>query len=66
MHRISLNREQEVDLRVIFFFGKVSKKGESTQMNGNVFASRGILRIVVCSGAETELGALFQILKKVK
>ena len=34
-----------------FFLGDVPKKGENIQMNGNIFVSRGIPQIVVCSAA---------------
>ena len=49
-----------------FFLGEVPKKGENIQMNGNIFVSCGILRIVVCSAAEAELGALFLNIKEGK
>ena len=49
-----------------FFLGKVPKKGENIHMNGNIFVSYGILRIVVCSAAEAELGALFLNIKEGK
>jgi hypothetical protein len=49
-----------------FFLGEVPKKGENIQINGNIFVSCGILRIVVCSAAEAELGALFLNIKEGK
>ena len=49
-----------------FFLGEVPKKGENIQMNGNMFVSCGILRIVVCSAIEAELGALFLNIKEGK
>ena len=49
-----------------FFLGKVPKKGENIQMNGNIFVLCGILRIVVCSVAEAELGALLINIKESK
>ena len=41
-------------------------KGENIQMYGNIFVSCGILRIVVCSATEAELGALFLNTKESK
>ena len=35
-------------------------------MNGNIFVSCGILKIVVCSAAEAELAALFLNIKESK
>ena len=49
-----------------YLLGSVSQKGKNIKMNGNIFVACGILRIVVCSAAEAELGALFLNIKKVK
>ena len=37
--------------------GSVPKKGEEIRTNGSIFVATGILKIVVCSAAEAELGA---------
>ena len=42
-----------------FFLGSVPVKGQEIKMNGNIFVACGILKIVVASAAEAELGALF-------
>jgi hypothetical protein len=42
----------------------IARKGENIQMNGNLFVLCGILRIVVCSAAEEELGAFFLNIKE--
>ena len=49
-----------------FFLGSKPRKGEPIKMNGNIFVSCGILKIVVTSAAEAELGALFLNLKEGK
>ena len=46
--------------------GSVPKKGEDIRTNGSIFVATGILKIVVCSAAEAELGALFLNLKEGK
>ena len=46
--------------------GSVPKKGEEIRINGSIFVATGILKIVVCSAAEAELGALFLNLKEGK
>ena len=49
-----------------YFLGSVPQKGKNIKMNGNIFVACGILRIVVCSAAEAELGALFLNIKEGK
>ena len=49
-----------------YFMGSVPKKGEEIRINGSIFVATGILKIVVCSAAEAELGALFLNLKEGK
>ena len=49
-----------------FFLGDVPRTGENIRVNGNIFVSCGIPRIVVCSAAEAELGALFLNIKEGK
>ena len=49
-----------------FFLESKPRKGEPIKMNGNIFVSCGILKIVVTSAAEAELGALFLNLKEGK
>ena len=49
-----------------FFLGSKIVKGEKIKMNGNIFVSCGILKIVVCSAAEAELAALFLNIKEGK
>ena len=49
-----------------FFLGSKIAKGEKIKMNGNIFVSCGILKIVVCSAAEAELGVLFLNIKEGK
>ena len=49
-----------------FFLGDIPRTGENIRVNGNIFVSCGILRIVVCSAAEAELGALFLNIKEGK
>ena len=49
-----------------FFLGSKIVKGEKIKMNGNIFVSCGILKIVVCSAAEEELAALFLNIKEGK
>jgi hypothetical protein len=49
-----------------FFLSNIPRTGENIRVNGNIFVSCGILRIVVCSAAEAELGALFLNIKEGK
>ena len=49
-----------------FFLGIKITKGEKIKTNGNIFVLCGILKTVVCSAAEAELGALFLNIKKGK
>ena len=49
-----------------YFLGSVPQKGKNIKMNGNIFVACGILRIVVCSAAEAELGVLFLNIKEGK
>ena len=43
----------------IFFLESKTEKGENIKMNRNICVSCGVLGIVVCSAADTELGARF-------
>ena len=49
-----------------FFLGSVPKDDEDIKVNGNIYVACGVLRIVVCSAAEAELGALFLNIKEGK
>ena len=49
-----------------FFLGSKVVQKEKIKMNGNIFVSCGILKIVVCSAAESELDALFMNIKEGK
>ena len=49
-----------------YCLGSVPQKGKNIKMNGNIFVACGVLRIVVCSTAEAELGALFLNIKEGK
>ncbi len=42
-----------------FFMGWMPKKGEPVKLNGAFYTSSSIMRFVVASSAEAELGALF-------
>ena len=42
-----------------FFLGSVPKKGEPIPLNGAIYVHSGILKFVVASESEAELGALF-------
>ena len=44
-----------------FFMGSTPVDGKPIKMNGNIFVNCGILKFVVTSAAEAELGALFLI-----
>jgi hypothetical protein len=43
-----------------FFMGSIPKGGESIKLNGAFHVHTAIMRFVVASAAEAELGALFQ------
>ena len=49
-----------------FFLGSLPRDGEPIKLNGAIFTLCGILRFVVASAAEAELGALFQNCKEGK
>lgn len=42
-----------------FFLGSLPKDGGPIKLNGNVIITCAILKLVVASAAEAELGALF-------
>ena len=42
-----------------YFLGSIPKKGEPIPINGAIYVHSGILKFVVTSAAEAELGALF-------
>ena len=46
--------------------GSKLKKGEAIKLNSSIYVATGILKIVVCSAVEAELGALFLNLKEGK
>ena len=60
--------ETRARIRLAGYFSHSSKttKGEKIKMNGNIFMSCGIFKIVVYSAAEAELGALFLNIKQGK
>ena len=47
-----------------FFMGSTPEDGKPIKMNGNTFVNCGILKFVVTSAAEPELGALFLNMKE--
>ena len=49
----------------IFFSRQQDCEKRKIKINGNIFVSCGILKIVVCSAAEVELAALFLNIKEV-
>ena len=49
-----------------FFLGSKIVKGKKIKMNGNIFVSCGILKMVVCLAAEAELAAFFLNIKEGK
>ena len=49
-----------------FFLGSMPKKNKDIIINGSIHVLCGILRIVVCSAAEAELGALFLNMREAK
>ena len=42
-----------------YFLGSIPKKGDPIPLNGAIYVHSGILKFVVASSAEAELGALF-------
>ena len=42
-----------------YFLGSIPKKGDPIPLNGEIYVHSGILKFVVTSAAEAELGALF-------
>ena len=42
-----------------YLLGSIPKKGEPIPLNGAIYVHSGILKFVVTSAAEAELGALF-------
>ena len=64
---LSIRAESLKQTCVIFFFLRSKpRKGEVIKINGNMFVLCDILKIVVTSAAEAELGALFLNLKEGK
>ena len=42
-----------------YFLGSIPKKGDPIPLNGAIYVHSGILKFIVTSSAEAELGALF-------
>ena len=59
MPRIYHNREPEAELQDIISLVPFPKKGEPIPLNGAIYVHSGILKFVVTSAVEAELGALF-------
>ncbi len=52
-------KEREVTLADFFFMGWMPKDKKSIKLNGTFHTNSGIMRFIIASAAEAELGALF-------
>ena len=59
MHHTSPNQTLEVKPVDIFFMGSMPKEGQPITLNGAFHVNTQIVKFVVASAAEAELGALF-------